>query len=316
MFQYFHRADKKKKKKKKKKEEKEGLFVCCLSMDVLREFGSSFSAGASDSFRFGWSAFSLLKLAAYQRLLLHNLLLFFGSYAAFVFWVIPNVQREVAALESSSFVVSLVSLLFGSSSVLLVFWLLPLYVYSVFCNAMWHNSIATFMMMRAKIRPSLNAHVSPGASAADPVYRVVVYNAMLGLSVLSGHLPFFVGPVLQAVLYSLLYGLYCFEFKWVAEGWSANQCLEFLDQRWIYFAGFGAPLTLIGYTQSSFFAAYPITSVLVPFFCISTLSATPAKQFLVPPLRFRQVSEAVSLRRIVDSIGSKRRKRREKSGMK
>lgn len=281
-------------------------------MNLVKEVSHSLVSGANDSLRCGWAAVSLLRDAAFQRLFLHNVGLFLGSYALFTLWVIPNVQAE-AALLGSSFFASFLAFLFGSpSTILLVCWLVPLYLYSVFCNAVWHDAIATRMLQQPKKRvAAVASSPTPSSGIADAVYRVVVYNAMLGLSVLSAYVPFYVGPVLQAVLYSLLYGSYCFEFKWKAEGWSAEECLEYLDQRWLYFVGFGSPLTLLGYTQASFFSAYPLTSVLVPIFCISAFSAIPTKQTIVPPLRFRQVSEAVALRFIVSSIRQKRTKKKE-----
>lgn len=285
---------------------------------MLREVASCLSAGFRDSLRFPLSGgAALVGSAPFRRLALHNGLLFLGSYVAFS-WLLDRIRVEAFAElgpGAASFVTSICGwpLVVGG-------WLIPLYLYSVYANSAWHGDVAAELVMVA--RPAATARAGSPASGGsgsvsavtvDVAYKVLVYNAMLALSFLSGFLPFFVGPVMQATLYSWLYSVYCFAFRWRASGWTLLQSIDFFEIRWLYFVGFGAPLTVVSYATPSFFASYAAVSVLIPVFCLSALqSDSPPRQDFVPRLRLRYVAEAALLQPLVSRLSVKRAKRREK----
>ncbi len=88
--------------------------------------------------------------------------------------------------------------------------------------------------------------------------------------------------------------------------WSSKGFVEYFETRWVYFVGFGAPLTVISYLLPSFFSAYPIVSILVPVFCLSAQYGKPMPQLVIPRLRLRQLSEAASLAPLISKISERR----------
>ncbi len=269
-------------------------------MGMLGEAWLCFRTGLRDSGRVGAGAMAtLVRLRSFQMLVLHNGLLFFGSYLLFFTWLIPALEDELRSASPGIFT-SLVKAVFSAPhAVVTVLWFVPLYLYTVYANALWHSSIASEVLVKKRAKKS-DAD-SAARSVTDFVYKVVVHNVMLIFAFLSGYLPFFIGPVVQAILYSWLYAVYCFEYKWQSKGF-----VEYFETRWVYFVGFGAPLTAVGYLLPSFFSAYPIISVLVPLFYLSAQNGRPTEQICIPRLKLRQLSEAASLRPLLKDISEKR----------
>jgi hypothetical protein len=89
--------------------------------------------------------------------------------------------------------------------------------------------------------------------------------------------------------------------------------IDFFEIRWVYFVGFGAPLTFVAYAQQSFWTAYPTTSILIPVFISTAMTAGEAsKQTHIPRLRMRELSEAAVLRPLVSRFSAKRRAKKKK----
>lgn len=60
------------------------------------------------------------------------------------------------------------------------------------------------------------------------------------------YIPVIGGPL--AFLYcSAANSYYAFEAQWLKSGWGLNERIQYLEQRWSYFLGFGLPITLISY---------------------------------------------------------------------
>ncbi len=181
-------------------------------MGFVGEASQCFWSGLRDSVRVGSGGLSLLWLRSFQLLVLHNGGLFLGSYVMFMLWLIPGLEAELRAAEPG-FLTSLRGLVFAAPyATILVLWFVPLYVYTVYANALWHSRIAAELILQRK--PKKGETASAVTAVTDFFYKVVVHNVMLGFAFLSGYLPFYVGPVVQAVLYAWLYAVYCFEYKW------------------------------------------------------------------------------------------------------
>lgn len=182
----------------------------------------------------------------------------------------------------------------------------------VFSNAVLHSNIALEMYKEKGIGGR-----NPNFSViSDLIYRTLIYYSLLGISYLSGMLPY-VGGMAKFTLFSLLYSSYCFEFKWTVQGLSSTQCMELIEQRWLYFVGFGAPLTLLAYSHVSFFTSYALINVLIPVFCTTALYGKPCKQEYVPRLRIRRWSESWFINPLISYFSKKVSQRtRSKSNIK
>jgi etoposide-induced 2.4 mRNA len=268
-------------------------------MGYAAEAGQCFWSGLRDSVRVGGGGLSLLWLRSFQMMALHNGVLFLGSYVLFMGLLIPGLEAELRAAQPGVLTSLLGLVFFAPYATILMLWFVPLYVYTVYANALWHSGIAAELIMQRK--PKKGDTASAVTAVTDFFYKVVVHNVMLVFAFLSGYLPFYIGPIVQAVLYAWLYAVYCFEYKWQSKGF-----VEYFETRWVYFVGFGAPLTAVSYLLPSFFSAYPIVSILVPFFCLSAQHGRPTPQLFIPRLRLRQLSEAASLAPLISKISEKR----------
>lgn len=267
-------------------------------------------AGLCDSLRL-WPLPAGLSMTspAFVRLVAHNSF-FIASYVLFASYVVPFCHGDLAALPGGPGVVgSFLDMLFGTpNTVLFVAWLVPLYLYSLYANAVWH-----WQLTLEQGSPAAKKESSPVSEVTETVYRIVIYNAMLVLSYLSGFMPL-VGPLLQATFYSWLYSVYCFEHRWTSDGLTLLRMIDYFEIRWVYFVGFGTPLTLLSYSQTSFFISYPLTSMAVPIFLATAMRAgQPPRQHYIPRLRMRELSEAAILRPLVRHMSSKRAKKREQN---
>lgn len=278
---------------------------------VFKEALVCFLDGLSDSVKmqklYGMGLFSSKSLGP---MVAHNLFFFF-SYALYVLWIIPFIKSTLDS-ASPSFFRTLFSFLYGSPhSLFLICWLVPAWLYTVFANAVWHGAIAEDMMHPKQQPQQKKKSGNEDAALGEMLYKVVLYNAMLIVAFVSGFFPF-IGSLAQATLYAWLYAVYAFEFKWKDQGWGILQCIDFFELRWVYFVGFGTPLTVLAYSQVSLFTSYPITSIFMPFFCATALYGEPTRQEHVPRLRLRGLAEMTLLKPFVSRLRDMRKARREK----
>jgi hypothetical protein len=244
--------------------------------------------------------------------------LFLLSYYLYASFLVPYITSELDSISDRGVLWSLVYALFGSETLFIVLWSFPMYLYSLYVNSLWHSEIAAEMSQhdllkqsnsKEDIRQSRKSE-SALSSFTDTVYRGVLYNVMLLFSFLSTYFPV-IGPLLQAMMYAWLYSIYCFEFKWRAKGWGLLSCVDFFEQRWCYFVGFGAPVVFIGYLQPSFFVTYAVTSIVLPLFFASAMLSEPRPQKFVFRLRMRELSEGAILRPLVSRMSAKRARKRQ-----
>ena len=56
-----------------------------------------------------------------------------------------------------------------------------------------------------------------------------------------------VGGPLSFLYCSAANSYYVYEAQWIKSGWGLNERIQYLEQRWSYFLGFGLPITLVSY---------------------------------------------------------------------
>uniref|UniRef100_A0A7S1DFA0 Uncharacterized protein n=2 Tax=Hemiselmis andersenii TaxID=464988 RepID=A0A7S1DFA0_HEMAN len=168
--------------------------------------------------------------------------------------------------------------------ILMLCWSIPMYILSIILCLSWYQEIACGACIMLDRRP----RVPPGAmdkwkrlleSIGDEIYRLlVIIMFLVGCKVLQ-YIPGMFGmPYLGDALYfvSLCWStsLYAFEYVWAYIGWTADEKLNFFETRWTYFAGFGAPLTVVTFNMSVFAGAALYASA-IPFLIISAAGAAP-----------------------------------------
>eukprot|EP00434_Breviolum_minutum_P000367 symbB.v1.2.000309.t1/scaffold6.1/size569917/12 len=67
--------------------------------------------------------------------------------------------------------------------------------------------------------------------------------------------------------------IYCFEYGWVHQRWSANARVDYFERHWLYFFGFGFPVSFVSYFCPKFIDA----GVFALFFPLFVLTATRAE---------------------------------------
>lgn len=108
---------------------------------------------------------------------------------------------------------------------------------------------------------------------ADEIYRTVIQLVMAVEAALLYLVPS-VGPVLSFACICWLYALYCFEYTWMNRGWGLASRLRYFEERWSYFAGFGAPFAAATFFWPQIVGA-GVFAVLFPAFVIMAVNADP-----------------------------------------
>ncbi|CAG2237874.1 EI24 [Mytilus edulis] len=135
-------------------------------------------------------------------------------------------------------------------------WILPLFVLSKIVNCFWFQDIADAAYVKSRGKPQL-LYIS--TLIADMSFSLLIQALFLIQSTAAIFLPIpMVGTVVGLIHMCLLHSLYSFEYKWFNMGWEVHKRLQYIENRWPYFCGFGLPLALVTSFHSSVVIRYVV----------------------------------------------------------
>ncbi|CAK9004665.1 unnamed protein product [Durusdinium trenchii] len=198
-----------------------------------------------------------------------NGVIFLGSILLFNFAVEPalNVLKRLVQEEeawATDFIATSFSVLYK------VFWIYPIYCISFVLNTVMYQEIADSalgFLQRAPVKstPHLERLI-------QETWRVLVNLVYLLEMYLLSYIPV-IGPFLYFVHSCWMASIYCFEYGWVHQRWSANARVDYFERHWLYFSGFGFPVSFVSYFCPRFIDA----GVFALFFPLFVLTATRAE---------------------------------------
>jgi len=212
-----------------------------------------------------------------------NGVIFLGSILLFNWAIDPalNVLRRLVQDDdawATEFVGSSFSVLYK------VLWIYPIYCISFILNTVMYQEVADSALTLT--------HRQPPPSALPLFERLIdeTFRVLLNLVyVIQINLLYYL-PVVGAPLYFVhscwLASIYCFEYRWVHQRWDSNRRLDYFEKNWLYFAGFGFPVSFVSFLCPRFVDA-GVFALLFPI-CILTATAAEPRE-LKKPARLRRL---------------------------
>eukprot|EP00927_Polykrikos_kofoidii_P060825 TRINITY_DN55733_c0_g1_i1.p1 TRINITY_DN55733_c0_g1~~TRINITY_DN55733_c0_g1_i1.p1 ORF type:complete len:332 (+),score=38.19 TRINITY_DN55733_c0_g1_i1:166-1161(+) len=250
--------------------------------DRLHESVSVWFAGAQDALTLHECVFYLARseVIRYRTLqcFMLNGVIFLGSIVLFNWAVDPALsmlRRLVRDDEAwaTDFVGASFSVLYK------MLWIYPIYCISFVLNTVMYQQIADSALALAKSKPS-----SQGTAALtrliNEAFRVLLNLVFILEMNLLYYLPV-IGPPLYFVHSCWLASIYCFEYRWVHLQWTSNQRLEYFEKHWLYFAGFGFPMSFVTFLCPRFIDA-GVFALLFPLCILKATKAEPCRLRIAP----------------------------------
>ncbi|CAJ0578712.1 unnamed protein product, partial [Mesorhabditis spiculigera] len=160
----------------------------------------------------------------------------------------------------------------GVANFVSVAGIFPIYVFSRIVNALWFSDIAGACKRALKIQECRPVDFRNFIS--DFINAILLEFFFLLQSAAVMHIPIpVVAPVLSFVHLTLLHSMYCFEYYWMDRREMLNARVAIMQASWVYFVGFGTPLTVAAWLAPNFIVGGCVFGALFPLFIISSFKA-------------------------------------------
>ena len=113
-------------------------------------------------------------------------------------------------------------------------------------------------------------------NAAQDAYRVIFLTNYIFHACLVYFVPY-IGTTMSFILFTFLTSYFAFEQKWIHKNWLLHKRIEYIESHWLYFFGFGFPLTLITFLQPRILLSLGGFSIVFPLLIIMATRAKPVK---------------------------------------
>ncbi|CAG8441636.1 16407_t:CDS:2 [Acaulospora morrowiae] len=156
-------------------------------------------------------------------------------------------------------------------------WVYPIFLLSFALNAMWYQEIADHAYRQLYGRPidSKLTYTRLLQNVANDIYRAILFMNYLTVATIAYAIPVF-GPLISFMYFCWIYAYYSFEYKWVNQGWTLQQRIDYFEERWSYFAGFGRHLFCpIQNAEFNHFLSAGVFALLFPLYIIMANNALP-----------------------------------------
>ncbi|CAG8614111.1 10982_t:CDS:2 [Funneliformis mosseae] len=156
-----------------------------------------------------------------------------------------------------------------------LFWVYPIFLLSFVLNAMWYQEIADHAYQIHHGNPvnsQWTYNRALGLIAAE-IYRAVLFMNYLFFATTIYILPI-VGPIISFIFFCWIYAYYSFEYKWINRGWKLEQRIQYFEEKWAYFAGFGFTFTVLTFFIDQFLSA-GVFALFFPLYIIMANNARP-----------------------------------------
>eukprot|EP00397_Hematodinium_sp_SG-2012_P044647 GEMP01049917.1.p1 GENE.GEMP01049917.1~~GEMP01049917.1.p1 ORF type:complete len:287 (+),score=19.01 GEMP01049917.1:121-981(+) len=217
----------------------------------------------------------LLRYRTIQCFVLNGVI-FLGSLLLFNHVVSPLLQFVLSfATEKNEEDVLLDAYFTGLSILYHILWIYPIYCLSFILNTVMYQDLAdeAFAISRKCVSDKPRRCVSALRRVVDEMFRVLLNF----LYIVWMHVLYFipvVGPVLYFVHFCWLASLYAFEYRWVSLKWNTAERLQYFEKHWIYFIGFGFPVSCLCFICPRFVDT-GVFAILFPLFIFTSTMAQP-----------------------------------------
>ncbi len=152
------------------------------------------------------------------------------------------------------------------SSLFYCFWVYPIFIGSMLLSNRIYRDVGddAYVIFLGESR---RARGSFSQSLFSPIAVQSYYWMLLGAMIIQAKLLYFVpfvGSVLSFMYFSLITAWYSFEYAWNSLNYTLEKKIQIMEENWVYFLGFGAPLTLATFF-SPFILSQGIFAVVFPF---------------------------------------------------
>ncbi|KAI7900604.1 etoposide-induced protein 2.4-domain-containing protein [Cokeromyces recurvatus] len=142
----------------------------------------------------------------------------------------------------------------------------PLYLICLIVNSRFYSKFASHQRVNG-----YDDHVDILTS----INTVILYSNFALCITLLKHLIPIIGSILSFFIYCIVMSYYCFEYKWINEqDWTIEQRMNYTEEHWSYFFGFGLPASSIIFFLSTLRAG-GVFALIYPCYIMMASVATP-----------------------------------------